>query len=357
MANATVVNISISTATEFMDFFYGTIQNYTNYNVTIENDIDFIDYGVITKQSELSTGTTQSNVIIDLQGHTIMNIYPIFIAYIYNQTYCLNVRNGYITNVLINTGAAIKSDRIGYFQSPTFRDILSSSNDKSGSYNSIYGVVFENVGFSLLGCNFMDTSKYASSVLIALQQSTNFEPVFLFKQCSFYIKAYHAEPMINNALFMNCSIHYEVYYKKIDFNQPGSNYQRNNVYCFCTFDGYVKKDEGYVDVPNVKTVLGYMYNSYYNVETDIEKPLYIACNEEKYNGSYYQNLLADSYGADISEYVFDTTTVYNRDKYLPEIVEGKNCTPILGATGLSESEMHNTDVLLTVGLLAVQEDA
>lgn len=362
MANETQVNISISTPQELIDFFSETIETNTDYNVTIENDIDMIDYGVITEQSIKSAANSkQSNIIVDLNGHTIKNIYPIFISWIVVNGYCLTVKNGYIENVLINSGSIIDiKNQIGSTTTTAFKTIFSGINASNGAYNSRYSVVFDNIGFSLLGCNFYDTGLMCASVVYFNHPSSSYSflPAFLFKSCSFYIRAYNLEPMTNDAIFMNCSFYYDIEYKKIDFyNQTSSNYyHRNNMYVFCTFNGKMKKSPDYVDVTGYETIIGYMYNSYFNVETDIEKPLYIACQVDQAPYTYYRQFHIDSYNTDTTDYVFDTTTVYNAEKYLPEIVDGKNCCPVLGATALTDAEMHNTEKLLEIGLLAVDAE-
>lgn len=362
MANETQVNISISTPQELINFFSETIETNTDYNVTIENDIDMIDYGVISTSCRKATSDNRySNVIVDLNGHTIKNIYPIFVPFIILTGYCFKIKNGYIENVLVNTGSMINVATLHCsITTNTFKNIFSSVNDTINNYNSVYSVVFENVGFSLLGCNFYDTSIMNASVAYYNHSSLSYSflPAFLFKSCSFYIRSYNLEPMTNDAIFMNCSFYYDVEYKKIDFyNQKSSNYfHRNNMYVFCTFNGKMKKSPDYVDVTGNETIIGYMYNSYFNVETDIEKPLYIACQVDQATYTYYRQLHIDSYNTDTTDYVFDTTTVYNAEKYLPEIVDGKNCCPVLGATALTDAEMHNTEKLLEIGLLAIDAE-
>lgn len=358
MANSEIVEISIRTAEELVSFFDSSMNNYADYNVIIENDIDMINYGVITKTTKKATGSTQNNITIDLNGHTIKNIYPVFVPFIEISGYQLTIKNGYITNCLINTGSMINITSLFYQPTfSTFKSIFSSVNDTTDHYNSIYSLKFENVGFSILGCNFYDTAIECATIL-QYKHSTSFYsflPAMLFKSCSFYIRAYNYEPATNDAVYMNCSFYYDVEYKKIDFYIQNSSdfYHRNNMYCFCTFNGKIKKSPDYVDVSGNETIIGYMYNSYFDVETDIEKPLFIACNVDKTVYTYYRDFHQDSYGTSTDGKDFDATTVYNSEKYLPEIVEGKNCCPVLGATALSDAEMHDTEKLLEIGLLAI----
>lgn len=357
MAND-IVEISIRTAKELISFFDSAMNPYTDYNVTVEDDIDMTDYGTITKTTTKATSSTQCNVTINLNSHTIKNVYPIFVPFISIDGYQLTVKNGYITNCLLNTGSMIKISRILYnSSSSTFKKVFSSVNDVIENYNSIYVLKFENIGFSILGCNFYDTAIEPATILPYNHYSGNygFLPAVLFKSCSFYIRAYNYEPATNDAVYMNCSFYYDVEYKKIDFyNQNSDNfYHRNNMYCFCTFNGKIKKSPDYVDVSGNETIIGYMYNSFFDVETDIEKPLFIACNVDKTVYTYYRDFHQDSYETSTEGVDFDATTVYNLEKYLPEVVEGKNSCPVLGATGLTDAEMHNTEKLLGLGLLAI----
>lgn len=359
MANEQI-EISIGNAQELIDFFCGnSIVNYCDYNVILTSDIDMIDYGVITTQSiKVKNTSTQSNVVINLNNHTIKNLYPIFISFVVNSIYCLVIKNGFIINNLINTGSMIEV--MQYIESwnidtTTFKNVFTKANVKSNNYKYAFNVAFENVGFSILGCNFNDCSVYPATILMATCVRAGFLPAFLFKSCSFYIRAYNYEPATNNSLYMNCSFYYDIRCKKITYYKQDAayHYHRNNIYCFCTFNGSFKKSPDYTDTTGYETIVGYMYNSFYNIETDFEKPLYIACNVDKVINAYYRAFHQDSYGTSTDGIEFDTTTVYNKEKYLSDIVEGKNCCPVLGATGLTDAEMHNTEKLLEIGLLAV----
>lgn len=365
MANTNIIDISIGTAQELIDFFSTTMSKYTDYNVTITADIDMIDYGVITSVSDKISNSSESNITIDLNNHTIKNIYPIFISWIVNKKYCLIVKNGFIVNTLINTGSIIDAKILYtntgiYNNTATFKDIFNTVNSLyNSSYKYHFNVVFENIGFSVLGCNFNDCSIYPATICMCSDIDViYFTPAYLFKSCSFYVRAYNYEPATNNALYMNCSFYYDVECKKTMFYKKTSSkkYFRNNIYCFCTFNGKLKKSPDYTETTDYDSIIGCMYNSYFNVETDIERPLYIACNVDKTTFDYYYLLRWDSYNVSISGYDFDTTTVYNAEKYLPEIVDGKNCCPVLGATALTDAEMHNTEKLLEIGLLAIDAE-
>lgn len=356
---ATDYTIEINSCEDLIEFMTTTINNYSNYIVNINNDLDFIDYGVIDTQWKIASGSTQSNVSIDLHGHTIKNLYPIFISMIIAGNYCLEIKNGAIENILINTGSIISiSSLFDYTSEKTYKEAFSTVHGGKDQYFSKYPVRFKNVAFSVLGCNFKDTRIDAASIISYEQGKENWGMLkaFLFESCSFYIRAFNAEPFSNMCMFMNCSFYYDVEYKKIDFFKHDSNnpYCRHNTYCFCTFSGKIKKSPDYIDVTDsIETLLGCVYNSYFNVETDVEKPLFIAVNANAIPHAAYVALHHDSYNTDISDYSFDPTTVYNKEKYLSEIVEGKNCTPVLGATALTDAEMHDENKLLRVGLLAV----
>lgn len=308
-------------------------------------DIDFCDYGQIPQQYEL----TKLPKVLDLSGYEVMNIYPLLTALLKMQIKSDNgmvtIKNGYSTNVLISNGAVATIDFQSSINRTNYTTLFTSDNR----------LKFVNVGFSILGCNFLHGNGYQTSVISQLLYQS-FYPSICFERCSFYIKTRNTLPMITGCIFKNCSFQFDCEYDTVSSISLINQNSYVSAYYFCVLNGKIKKSKNYeANTAMYRQTLGEMINCYVNVETDIPN-IFINVDLTK-NFQHYVLLSRNPESTDTTSLTLGHDCVYNADKYTAVVSsEDGNNELVLGGQALATEQMNDAEYLLECGFLAVDDN-
>ena len=339
----------IRTCQELIDFF--SDETTEDIDATLMNDIDFADYGQIMSGIEYNN---QRNLHIDLNGKTILNIYPVLCCFLKGSngnesSHTLTIENGKIENLLANFGAFIYDNYTSNSKNTTYTEL----------FTSFANVKFKNVAFSVLGCNFYDESTYYTALLTTRLKSSCCDRFkFCFENCSFYIKVRNALPLVSFTVFKNCSFYFDAEYDGTYYGgTSGNNNLKSTVFYFCVLKGKIRKSENFTPQSDSypSNTLGHLINCYVDVETDIPN-LFISAKLSKTLSNYS---LVERYTNDYKSHSnvmeFGGDSVYNADKYTATIDAGETNELIIGGQALTTAQMNDADYLLNCGFLAIND--
>lgn len=306
------------------------------------NDIDFSEHGQITSEIFRSSIT----LTIDLNNHEIRNIYPVLCNFFRMNSGKLIIKNGYITNLLLATGHVLKTASYTENNASTYAATFAET-DK-------FEIKFINIGFSILGCNYIFAASDAENSGIcyyAPSTSSYVQTNFTFERCSFYIKSKNTIPLITGAVFRNCSFDFDCEYKSLEYKSSSypASVTTHSVYYFCVIKGKIKKSADFErNDTNARKIMGELSNCYVDIETDIDS-LFINVSPNAYPANL--NSVLRNPESEITESYITNDTVYNVEKWIGE--DGKNM--MIGGRACTTVQMHDVDYLMECGFLAIDE--
>lgn len=311
------------------------------------NDLNFADIGqIVSTHTKINT----NNIIIDLNEHEITNLYPLFCDVLVQNAGKVTIQNGSITNLLCSDGhfVDIPTDAVAPGM-PTYARVFEK-------LSTDFKIRFVNVGFSILGCNYdYQKSKTNTGMIRSANLNSSYvHTSVVFDRCSFYIRTINSIPLINHAVFKNCSFEFDDC-EYSDLNYDVMSYQTSGVvshavYFFCVIRGKISKSEIFDRSGQYsRKVMGELINCYVDLDTDIEN-LFVNVSINAYP-SNLNSLLKDPFTA-TSDSNIGHDTVYNRERWHGE--EGTNF--IIGGQGITSEQMHDADYLMRCGFLAIDED-